>query len=167
MSFRPDFVAALERFGHISLSARGAQRLAWHEFCNGRSPALQRKTRRAGATISTTRRGKLLNRTLVLAGISCDFGHDSPTEERDSAHGAPSPILSPPFPCGFDQDDLDKFKVTDFRSQELFNLIDSIYRNGQILTITRNFTLKEPGELEKVHPSFIRRIDEICKVTEF
>ena len=56
--------------------------------------------------------------------------------------------------------------MTEFRSQELFDLIDSIYRNSLNVTITSNFTLKELGELEKVHPSFIRRIDEICEVLE-
>jgi len=56
--------------------------------------------------------------------------------------------------------------MTDFKSQELFDLIDTIYRRNLSITITSNFTLKELGELEKVHPSFIRRIDEICKVLE-
>jgi DNA replication protein DnaC len=56
--------------------------------------------------------------------------------------------------------------MTEFRSQELFDLVDSIYRNNLNVTITSNFTLKELGELEKVHPAFIRRIDEICKVLE-
>ena len=59
-----------------------------------------------------------------------------------------------------------KFKMSDFRSQELFDLIDTIYRRNLNITITSNFTLKELGELEKVHPSFIRRIDEICRVLE-
>jgi hypothetical protein len=44
--------------------------------------------------------------------------------------------------------------------------IDTMYRRNLSITITSNFTLKELGELEKVHPSFIRRIDEICRVLE-
>ncbi len=63
-------------------------------------------------------------------------------------------------------DDVDKFKMTDFRSQGLFDLIDTIYRNGHSLTLTSNFTLKELVELEKLHPSQIRRIDEICRAVE-
>ena len=56
--------------------------------------------------------------------------------------------------------------MSDFRSQELFDLIDTMYRRNLNITITSNFTLKELGELEKVHPSFVRRIDEICRVLE-
>ncbi len=59
-------------------------------------------------------------------------------------------------------DDVDKFKMTDFRSQGLFDLIDLIYRKNLSLTVTSNFTLKELVEFEKLHPSLIRRIDEIC-----
>ena len=63
-------------------------------------------------------------------------------------------------------DDIDKFKMTDFKSQGLFDLIDMIYRKSLNLTLTSNFTLKELVELEKLHPSLIRRIDEICQVLE-
>lgn len=63
-------------------------------------------------------------------------------------------------------DDVDKFKMTDFKSQGLFDLIDTIYRNNLSLTLTSNFTLKELVDLEKLHPSLIRRIDEICRVVE-
>jgi DNA replication protein DnaC len=63
-------------------------------------------------------------------------------------------------------DDADKFKMTDFKSQGLFDLIDAIYRNGLSLTLTSNFSLKELVEFEKLHPSQIRRIDEICRVVE-
>jgi len=65
MPFLPDFVAALERFGHLSLigevrerllamSAATADRLLYHE----RHPA--------GSTISTTRRGKLLKHQIPI-----------------------------------------------------------------------------------------------------
>ncbi len=63
-------------------------------------------------------------------------------------------------------DDVDKFKMTDFRSRGLFDLIDTIYRNNLALTLTSNFTLKELVDLEKLHPSLVRRIDEICRVLE-
>jgi hypothetical protein len=61
-------------------------------------------------------------------------------------------------------DDADKFKMTDFKSQGLFDLVDTIYRNNLSLTLTSNFSLSELVDLEKLHPSLIRRIDEICKV---
>ena len=65
MPFLPDFVAALERFGHLSLneevrehllamSPATADRLLYHE----RHPA--------GSTISTTRRGKLLKHQIPV-----------------------------------------------------------------------------------------------------
>ena len=65
MPFLPDFVAALERFGHLSLnkevrehllamSSATADRLLYHE----RHPA--------GSTISTTRRGKLLKHQIPV-----------------------------------------------------------------------------------------------------
>jgi len=65
MPFLPDFVAALERFGHLSLSGEvrkdllamssaTADRLLYHE----RHPA--------GSTISTTRRGKLLKHQIPI-----------------------------------------------------------------------------------------------------
>jgi hypothetical protein len=65
MPFLPDFIAALERFGHISLigevrnrllamSAATADRLLYHE----RHPA--------GSAISTTRRGKLLKHQIPV-----------------------------------------------------------------------------------------------------
>ena len=50
-------------------------------------------------------------------------------------------------------DDIDKFKMTDLKSQGLFDLIDTIYRNGLSLTLTSNFTLKELVDLEKLHPA--------------
>jgi hypothetical protein len=65
MPFLPDFIAALERFGHLSLSgdvrehllamsSATADRLLYHE----RHPA--------GSTISTTRRGKLLKHQIPI-----------------------------------------------------------------------------------------------------
>ena len=113
-------------------------------------------------------------RTFVLAGISCDLRTTAQLLSEIQRMELDGDFVSPVslrIRSGkryhLFWDDIDKFKMTDFRSQELFNLIDSIYRNGQSITITSNFTLKELGELEKVHPSFIRRIDEICRVIEF
>ena len=112
-------------------------------------------------------------RTRVLAGIACDLRTTVQLLNEIQRMEFDNDFLSPVFLHIWSGrryhlfwDDLDKFKMTEFRSQELFDLIDSIYRNNLNVTITSNFTLKELGELEKVHPSFIRRIDEICKVLE-
>ncbi len=61
---------------------------------------------------------------------------------------------------------MDKFKLTDFRSQALFDLIDMIHRNNLSLTLTSSLTLGELESFEKLPPALIRRIDEICKVVE-
>lgn len=65
MPFLPDFVAALERFGHLSLPADVRERLLTM------SPAtadrlLYRERHPAGSTISTTRRGKLLKHQIPV-----------------------------------------------------------------------------------------------------
>ncbi len=63
-------------------------------------------------------------------------------------------------------DDADKFKLSDFRAQALHELIDAMYRKCLSLTITSNYSLTELGELEKLPPSVIRRIDGMCTVLE-
>jgi DNA replication protein DnaC len=57
-------------------------------------------------------------------------------------------------------DDADKFKVTDFKLESIFDLIDKIYRNCQHMTITSNCNLIELQE--KLSPAICRRIDDIC-----
>lgn len=61
-------------------------------------------------------------------------------------------------------DDADKFKVTDYREEALFDLIDRIYKNNEKLTITSNASLSELQE--KLSPAICRRIDDICKLVE-
>jgi hypothetical protein len=65
MPFLPDFVAALERFGHLSLDGDVRERLL------AMSPAtadrlLYHERHPAGSTISTTRRGKLLKHLIPV-----------------------------------------------------------------------------------------------------
>lgn len=65
MPFLPDFIAALERFGHLSLSGEVRERLL------AMSPAtadrlLYHERHPAGSTISTTRRGKLLKHQIPV-----------------------------------------------------------------------------------------------------
>lgn len=63
--FLPDFIAALERFGHLSLSGEVREHLL------GMSPAtadrlLFHERHQAGSAISTTRRGKLLKHQIPI-----------------------------------------------------------------------------------------------------
>lgn len=61
-------------------------------------------------------------------------------------------------------DDADKFKVTDYKQEILFELVDGIYRNEQSLTVTSNFDLADLQN--KLSPAIIRRIDDMCRVIE-
>lgn len=63
-------------------------------------------------------------------------------------------------------DDIDKFKVTDFKHEVLFDLMDTIYKRKLGLTITSNYTLSELATAGSVHPSIVRRIDDICAVVQ-
>jgi DNA replication protein DnaC len=61
-------------------------------------------------------------------------------------------------------DDADKFKVTEFKLEALFDIIDKIYKHQQCLTITSNIGLVELQE--KLSPAICRRIDDICRKVE-
>lgn len=63
-------------------------------------------------------------------------------------------------------DDIDKFKVTDFKFEVLFDLFDTIYKRKLGLTVTSNYGLRELSTSGAVHPSIVRRIDDICEVVE-
>jgi DNA replication protein DnaC len=63
-------------------------------------------------------------------------------------------------------DDVDKFKATDFKFEVLFDLIDTIYRRNLGLTVTSNLSLRELAASGQVHPSIVRRFDDICEVIE-
>jgi DNA replication protein DnaC len=61
-------------------------------------------------------------------------------------------------------DDADKFKVTEYKLEILYDLIDRIYRDEQSLTLTTNNDLRELQE--KLSPAIVRRIDDICTKIE-
>ena len=61
-------------------------------------------------------------------------------------------------------DDIDKFKVTDFKFEVLFDLINTAYSRGCGLTITSNLDLA--GLTHLLDPSIVRRIDDSCKAVE-
>jgi DNA replication protein DnaC len=60
-------------------------------------------------------------------------------------------------------DDIDKFKATEFKTEVLFDLFDTIYKRKLGLTITSNCTL---SDLRIIHPGIVRRIDDICEPVE-
>jgi DNA replication protein DnaC len=60
-------------------------------------------------------------------------------------------------------DDIDKFKSTDFKTEVLFDLFDTIYKRKLGITITSNCSL---ADLRVIHPSIVRRIDDTCAAIE-
>jgi DNA replication protein DnaC len=63
-------------------------------------------------------------------------------------------------------DDIDKLKVTDFKTEVLFDLVDSLYRQKHGLTVTGNYSMRDLVEGERMHPAIIRRLDDMCRVVE-
>jgi DNA replication protein DnaC len=63
-------------------------------------------------------------------------------------------------------DDIDKLKPTDFKTEVLFDLVDSIYRQNHGLTVTSNYSMRDLIEQERMHPAIVRRLDDICRVFE-
>lgn len=63
-------------------------------------------------------------------------------------------------------DDIDKFKITDFKFEVLFDLIDSIYKRSLTLTVTSNCALSQLTNVAGVHPSIVRRLDDLCMAVE-
>ncbi len=63
-------------------------------------------------------------------------------------------------------DDVDKLKLTDFKTEVLFDLVDSLYRQKHGLTVTSNHSMQDLVERERMHPAIVRRLDDMCKVIE-
>jgi DNA replication protein DnaC len=63
-------------------------------------------------------------------------------------------------------DDIGKLKLTEFKTEVLFELVDALYRRRHGLTVTGNFSLQELAEAERMHPAIVRRIDDMCRVIE-
>ena len=59
-------------------------------------------------------------------------------------------------------DDVDKFKVTDFKNETLFDLFDTIYRRNLSITLTSNWDLRMLVENERLDSAVVRRIDDLC-----
>jgi DNA replication protein DnaC len=63
-------------------------------------------------------------------------------------------------------DDIDKLKMTDFKTEVLFDLVDSLYRQKHGLTVTGNYSMRDLVEHERMHPAIVRRLDDMCRVIE-
>jgi len=60
-------------------------------------------------------------------------------------------------------DDVDKYKVTLFKFEALYDLLNTVYNRKLGLTVTSNYSLKELVDYEKLSPAIVRRIDEMCE----
>jgi DNA replication protein DnaC len=63
-------------------------------------------------------------------------------------------------------DDIDKLKLTDFKTEVLFDLVDNLYRQKHGLTVTGNYSMRDLVERERMHPAIVRRLDDMCRVIE-
>ena len=63
-------------------------------------------------------------------------------------------------------DDIDKLKLTDFKTEVLFDLVDSLYRQKHGLTVTGNYSMHDLVEHERMHPAIVRRLDDMCRLVE-
>jgi DNA replication protein DnaC len=80
-----------------------------------------------------------------------------------------SPVLaaaSQSSPYHFFWDDVDKMKTTDFKTEVLFDLVDSLYRQKHGLTVTSNYSMQDLINRERLHPAIVRRMDDMCRVVE-
>jgi DNA replication protein DnaC len=80
-----------------------------------------------------------------------------------------SPVIAAaakPDPYHFFWDDVDKLKPTDFKTEVLFDLVDSLYSRNHRLTVTSNYSMRDMVERERLHPAIVRRLDDICRIVE-
>jgi DNA replication protein DnaC len=63
-------------------------------------------------------------------------------------------------------DDIDKLKPTDFKTEVLFDLVDTLYRQKHGLTVTGNYSMRDLIEQERMHPAIVRRLDDMCRVIQ-
>jgi DNA replication protein DnaC len=80
-----------------------------------------------------------------------------------------SPVMAAanaPEPYHLFWDDIDKLKLTEFKTEVLFELVDALYRRKHGLTVTSNYSLQELVERERIHPAIVRRLDDMCRVIQ-
>jgi DNA replication protein DnaC len=81
-----------------------------------------------------------------------------------------SPVMAAahsPEPYHLFWDDIDKLKLSDFKTEVLFELVDALYRRKHGLTVTANYSLQDLVERERMHPAIVRRLDDMCRVIQF
>jgi hypothetical protein len=62
--------------------------------------------------------------------------------------------------------EVDKLKPTDFKTEVLFDLVDSLYQQNHGLTVTSNYSMRDLVERERLHPAIVRRLDDMCRIVE-
>jgi DNA replication protein DnaC len=80
-----------------------------------------------------------------------------------------SPVIlaaAKPDPYYFFWDDAKKLKITNFRTDVLFDLVDTIYRQNHGLTVTSNYLMWNLVERERLHPAIVRRMDDMCRIVD-
>jgi DNA replication protein DnaC len=80
-----------------------------------------------------------------------------------------SPVIAAAYatpPYHLFWDDIDKLKLTDFKTEVLFDLVDALYRRKYGLTVTANYSLQELVERQRMHPAIVRRLDDMCTVIQ-
>ena len=65
-------------------------------------------------------------------------------------------------PCHLFWDDIDKLKLTDFKADVLFDLVDSLYNQKHGLTVTANYPMQDLAEHERMHPAIVYRPHDMC-----
>jgi DNA replication protein DnaC len=113
-------------------------------------------------------------RELVMAGKSrCHMRTTRELVEElrraELDDGYISPVMasvSRPDPYHLFWDDIDKLKTTDFKTEVLFDLVDTLYRHKHGLTVSGNLSLRDLVDRERLHPAIVRRVDDMCTVLE-
>ena len=56
--------------------------------------------------------------------------------------------------------------MTDFKTEVLFDLVDTLYRQKHGLTVTGNYSMRALVDRERMNPAIDRRLDDMCRVVE-
>jgi DNA replication protein DnaC len=80
-----------------------------------------------------------------------------------------SPVMAASYSCEpyhLFWDDIGKLKLTEFKTEVLFELVDALYRRKHGLTVTANYSLQDLVDRERMHPAIVRRLDDMCRVIQ-
>jgi hypothetical protein len=61
---------------------------------------------------------------------------------------------------------IDRFKTSDFKTEVLFDSINSLYRQKHGLTLISNFPMHNMIDRERMHPAIVRQMDYMCRLAE-